>query len=378
MNEEVLLKYTTKERLVTSLSVDVKNIKFSENKYTGRHKDALDRTITPSIDIEKGKWNCSCEDYTVRKILCKHGISLLRSVKKEHQQAFISALEGKPQVLPVAPSGYLSSGIDSVDKLLGGGLPKGLVVGVTGEPLIGKSWLSYHFAVQVARQGGKALYLDADGNWSNVNARMDMAHYYSKRYNIEVNDIFQRIDFLYPRDVYIISELLGLGLHLKKSEKRVTPHIWDETKAVESPLYKFCKMENYQLVVLDSITNPLKKEVPLPPMQNTPSRASILNEIWGRMEMVARDFALPFIVVHHSTKDPSSHGYGSLHGGDTVLYQLRYILYILNPTKYEFEKLGFGKRGRRLWRFRTPSKDSEDKTEAMISLCLDKNFGFRE
>ncbi|CAE8622961.1 unnamed protein product [Polarella glacialis] len=56
----------------------------------------------------------------------------------------------------------MSSGILSLDRLLGGGLPKGRIIEVYGEPGTGKTTVALHAMAEVQRSGGLAVFLDVE------------------------------------------------------------------------------------------------------------------------------------------------------------------------------------------------------------------------
>lgn len=62
----------------------------------------------------------------------------------------------------------LSVGIPGVDDMLGGGLPKGSVVGVSGPPGVGKSIFALQFILQGARDGEKGVYITLEEPRRNV------------------------------------------------------------------------------------------------------------------------------------------------------------------------------------------------------------------
>lgn len=62
----------------------------------------------------------------------------------------------------------LSVGVDGVDEMLDGGLPKGSVVGVSGPPGVGKSIFALQFILQGARDGEKSVYITLEEPRRNI------------------------------------------------------------------------------------------------------------------------------------------------------------------------------------------------------------------
>ena len=60
----------------------------------------------------------------------------------------------------------ISTGCISLDKLLGGGFPRGAVSLIFGEAETGKTSLAIQCAVNCARRGIKSLFIDTDGTFS--------------------------------------------------------------------------------------------------------------------------------------------------------------------------------------------------------------------
>lgn len=60
-------------------------------------------------------------------------------------------------------SGYISTGCEPIDDLLGGGFESGAVTQVYGPPAAGKSNLMLSAAIQTAVEGNSTLYIDTEG-----------------------------------------------------------------------------------------------------------------------------------------------------------------------------------------------------------------------
>lgn len=372
-----LIPFTSLERMVSALSVNItpSMLSSSGKKLTARIKTIDEHTRTPSINFGSGEWNCSCEDYQFRKQMCKHVVALIfwmKENKKEEFSQFLNAL-GKPEFLKFAtivPTGYLSFQVKILDDLTKGGLPLSIVTGFTGDPRIGKTWLAYQMAVaanlpkEKGGLGGPALYLNAEADFLKPGIRERFYEYFKARFNQD----FQ-IDFLFPRSIYTLFELFGLGLNLKKTEKRVVPSVWDDTSPLDSPISLLQKKMSYKLIIIDSMTSAFKKDIPVPPNQNISSRATCMNTLWGRFENIVENFGIGMIVTHHTTKDPTSNAYGDPYGGDTIMYNMKHVLHLLHGTKELHEKFGEG--ARRIFRARWPGL-----LPVLVPAILAVNSGF--
>jgi len=92
--------------------------------------------------------------------------------------AIVSAPGGSPQAKPIAevdgdapPMTRLRSGINELDRVLGGGLVPGSAVLIGGEPGIGKSTLLLQAAYAWARAGRRVLYVSSEESAQQVGLR---------------------------------------------------------------------------------------------------------------------------------------------------------------------------------------------------------------
>ena len=67
----------------------------------------------------------------------------------------------------------ISTGIGELDRVLGGGLVKGSLVLISGEPGIGKSTLIVQAASHIARSSGKVLYVSGEESEEQIKMRAD-------------------------------------------------------------------------------------------------------------------------------------------------------------------------------------------------------------
>ncbi|MCD6362101.1 MAG: AAA family ATPase [Armatimonadetes bacterium] len=73
---------------------------------------------------------------------------------KKHRIS-VEEIEGKWIQIP--------TGVPFLDGILGGGIPRGAIIEIYGEPGAGKSTLSYFLASKIAKNGGVVLYIDVEG-----------------------------------------------------------------------------------------------------------------------------------------------------------------------------------------------------------------------
>lgn len=78
--------------------------------------------------------------------------------------------------ISVAESGFRSSGVPELDRVLGGGLVPGAAILLAGEPGVGKSTLLLEVAAQTARRRRRTLYVTGEESASQVRLRADRTH----------------------------------------------------------------------------------------------------------------------------------------------------------------------------------------------------------
>lgn len=185
----------------------------------------------------------------------------------------------------------VKSGIAELDRVLGGGLVKGSLILLGGEPGIGKSTLILQLCNSV-KEEGKVLYVSGEESAEQIKIRAD-------RLNIKNEDIM----FLGETDIDII-----------------------ENTILEM---------NPKLVIIDSIQTMYSSEI-----TSAAGTVSQVREITSRIMRVCKSNEITTIIIGHVTKDGNIAGPRVLeHMVDTVLYLEgeRYFSYrILRGVKNRF------------------------------------------
>lgn len=63
----------------------------------------------------------------------------------------------------------LKIGINGIDEMIEGGIPKESIIGLTGPPGVGKSIFALHYILEGARNGEKSVYINLEEPLKNVN-----------------------------------------------------------------------------------------------------------------------------------------------------------------------------------------------------------------
>ena len=189
-------------------------------------------------------------------------------------------------------SAAVSTGIDEVDRVLGGGLVPGSVTLVGGEPGIGKSTLLLQVVAAMASRGSRALYISAEESKQQVRLRAD------------------RLGTLRP--------------HLYLAAENAIPHIVSHLDSVTP-----------DVVVVDSI-----QTVYEPQVSSAPGSVTQVRESATRLVHEAKSRGVAVILVGHVTKDGNLAGPRVLeHLVDTVLSfegDRHHGLRLLRAVKHRF------------------------------------------
>lgn len=162
----------------------------------------------------------------------------------------------------------LSSKIDEFDRVLGGGIVRGSLVLIAGDPGIGKSTLLTQLAVNI---GGEVLYAAGEESPQQIKIRVDRI---SPKGNLAV---------LSETDVDVIVEAIT--------------------------------QEKHHLVIVDSI-----QALQTQDLESVPGSVGQVRECAHRLQRVAKDLHIPIFLVGHVTKEGVVAGPRTLeHLVDTVL-----------------------------------------------------------
>ena len=183
------------------------------------------------------------------------------------------------------------SGFDELDKVLGGGLVKGSLILLGGEPGIGKSTLILQICDKIEGEG-KVLYVSGEESAEQIKIRAD-------RLGIKNNDIV----FLWETNIELIESAM----------EQIKP----------------------KLLIIDSIQTMYSEE-----LSASPGSVSQVREITSRIMRNCKENAITTVIIGHVTKDGNIAGPRVLeHMVDVVLYLEgeRYFSYrILRGVKNRF------------------------------------------
>lgn len=246
--------------------------------------------VCNSCGYESPKWlgKCpACNEWNTfyeEKMQVTTGAGTNVKLKETVKPMNLNKVEGKEAV-------RTKTGVSELDRVLGGGIVKGSLVLLGGEPGIGKSTLILQLCDKIGTDG-KVLYVSGEESAEQVKLRAD-------RLGIENENIM----FLGETDIDAIeAEILNM-----------TP----------------------KLVIIDSIQTMFSNEI-----SSAPGTVSQVREITARIMKCCKQNRITTIIIGHVTKDGNIAGPRVLeHMVDTVLYLEgeRYFSYrVLRGVKNRF------------------------------------------
>lgn len=199
-----------------------------------------------------------------------------KSSKNNRETFIIDKTSQRPQSINSITIKYeerFSSGIDELNRVLGGGIVRGSLVLVGGDPGIGKSTLLLQVSESVAQSGKKVLYISGEESESQIKMR-------AERLGVKSDNL------------YIMAE--------------------NNLNIIELSLEGF----NPDLIIVDSI-----QTVFTPDIASAPGTVSQIKEGTSRFMKISKKMGISTFVVGHVTKEGSLAGPKILeHMVDTVLY----------------------------------------------------------
>ncbi len=221
--------------------------------------------------FESAKWlgqcpACKSWDTFVDEPVVKKGSKPAGGIRSYREPVLISNVKTEEQL-------RLCSGIGELDRVLGGGIVRGSLVLVGGDPGIGKSTLLLQMCREIAAQQKKILYISGEESLSQIKMR-------AERLGVFGGELL----LLCETDLDMVEEVI----------QKHTPDI----------------------VIIDSIQTMFKEEV-----SAAPGSVSQVREATAALMRIAKDSGITIFIIGHVTKEGVVAGPRVLeHMVDTVLY----------------------------------------------------------
>jgi len=236
-------------------------------------------------------------------------------------------------------------------QMLFGEYDRTIPFGIAGFPEAGKTISALQESAYIATQvGGNVLYLDTEGGgfrvakswWPRFNERFGWEGSYVVR---DVRKTKRLLKYLYPHDIdWRESDKGKIDIRLLPNEE--TKKAKKSGKSALSQFERDIAKENISVVVLDSLTKPLKEDFPGGQL-NFPARATAANLILGQLQTMAIEYELYMFVIHHLSKSfDNAWDKGDIVGGINVKHAFKVWLHIEKSTSTSAPHLRYMSLGR--------------------------------
>ena len=227
--------------------------------------------VCNNCGFESSKWLGKCPSCNEWNTFYEESMKNIKAVNANTK--LIVAKPVKLNDVEGKESFRFDAGYQEVNRVLGGGLVKGSLVLIGGEPGIGKSTLVLQICDKIANDDGKVLYVSGEESVEQVKMRAD---------RLQIHN--ENLMFLGETDMD----------NIEKEIEEMNP----------------------KLVVIDSIQTMFSSEITSPP-----GTVSQVREITARIMRCCKQNAVTTILIGHVTKEGNIAGPRVLeHMVDTVLY----------------------------------------------------------
>lgn len=220
---------------------------------------------------ESSKWLGQCPS-------CKEWNTFVEEPAKKKMVARVTPRDVKSKIssisdITIDDEEKLSTGLSELDRVLGGGIVKGSLILVGGDPGIGKSTLLLQVCRNISDAGKKVLYISGEESLKQIKLRAN-----------RMGEFSSQLLLLCETSLDIIEDCI--------------------------------KGENPEVVVIDSIQTMYKEDV-----SAAPGSVSQVRESTNVLMQIAKTYGISIFVVGHVTKEGVVAGPRVLeHMVDTVLY----------------------------------------------------------
>jgi len=262
----------------------------------------------------------------------------------------------------------------TIDTLMGNGFPLGSVTAIFGQPGQGKTLLTAQLALSCIKNLKKdVIILETEGN--REQDYLELLLRFSDRFNLTEKEIIKHIHFFTVlgdfdnQAIVILLQMVGYKAELEKSKKGDK---YTVTFKEIKPKLKEELLENTGMIVIDSLTKPLKSSIGHK-TQNLPARADLVARFFDRIYQIAYKHNIAILINHHASIDNMKWGrdFGKVYGGDEVLYNSKYVMELIDSDMAARAK--YGKSARRILLLKHPFNPV---TGNLFPVNLKADYGF--
>jgi len=318
-----------------------------------------------SVDSELYRYWCSCPYYVFHNTACKHIKLLMNNLEYD-------------KMIKKTNLKFLETGSDTIDELLGGGVPYGIVTTIFGEPTSGKTLFGGQVGLaNIAKTDQNTILIETEGlrdydtklvlykfmnRWGLDKKKVDDNY---KIYHTMGDTQLMSFQKLFQMFGYLVTYDISKNGKYSLKFQNCTSSIKDKT------------LEETSMIILDSLTKPIKDSVGHE-TQNLPARAQLIERLFGKLYHIAMLYNIAVVVVHHASINPMmpfGRDLGKPYGGNPVLYNSKYALEFIDAPNKVKNETGWGEQARRVKLLRRPD---EPYTGELVPVHLKKDYGFTD
>ncbi|OON95849.1 MAG: DNA repair protein RadA [Candidatus Epulonipiscioides saccharophilum] len=226
--------------------------------------------VCQSCGYESAKWLGKCPS-------CQEWSSMIEETIQETKNKNTSTSDGSIPVklaeIILTEENRITTGLDELDRVLGGGLVQGSLILVGGDPGIGKSTLLLQICQTLGELNNKVLYISGEESCAQIKLR-------AQRLQVDTNNLF------------LLSEII-----MSNIQTNILKH-------------------KPKLVIIDSIQTMYDSDI-----ASAPGSVSQVRQVTHTLMQIAKSYNITIFIVGHVTKEGSLAGPRVLeHMVDTVLY----------------------------------------------------------
>jgi len=307
---------------------------------------------------------CSCPFYVFNKIPCKHILFAMNYLEYDKMVDRTKSLK------------HLTTGCKTIDNLLGGGIPYGIVTAVFGEPTTGKTLFGYQSGLSNLANSNKDTILIETEGLRDIDT-YNILEKFKSRWNLSSADITKRFKIIHTlgdpklQSIQKLFQMFGYMITLEISKNGKYSIQFQNTIPTLTPN----QLEKTSMIILDSLTKPVKDSVGSE-TQNLPARAQMTERLFGKLYHIAKVYNIAILVINHASVNPAvpyGRDLGKPYGGSPVLYNSKYAIGFVDATSEIKKNTGWGIEARRVRLLRRPD---EQTTGQLYPVRLKKDWGF--